>query len=788
MVSILLQLIVAQLDVKARTLDIIADANANASSVTYPNTLDIVPLNQTLPNGQAAQFEIYTKDNNGDPAPNVSVTLSSTSGTLNTNSVTTDANGYAGPFTLVQGNDDYAEVTASATVTIPQGTRYVHKTDPDTYQKIVLATPTEGTLNRTAEVNWSSSEDDCDGDGDNSVSTFDGFKFEFDGVVNNGDGTSTWTYTVTGLGTAPHSLSHWVLGLCEDHTVLSSTVEYEVGSNTGGLGTGIYGVKWEKGINKNGGTQTFSFTLDGVYEVELVDVAFKASTDNFYCTILGPSCDETEDCTSKIGDFIWHDKNVNGIQDNNEPGIEGVVVELFDGTNTFTTTTDENGYYEFANLPNENYTVKVAESNYQSGGVLESDDQTKWYSTKKNEGNNDSKDSDADKGEAVSVTLDCADDMTIDFGYYKTCVTLIKEGPQTAEPGDEITYTFTVENCGDVELGGGVTVYDEMLNPNGNHQIKYLTVEAGQTKTFEEKYTIPQDFCGDLVNYSWAVGDPVDGTANVEDDSEWTTVVECAPDCSGEIGDKVWLDYSEDGGELNCNGIQDDVGSDGELGIPGVTVILKNAAGDVLATTETNQHGNYLFTELCAGTYYVFVDETTLPDDYTPAPTNQGNDDEVDSDDQGVEVVLSSDDSKDYSIDFGYCAPEEEPEVDIEVIKTSSVNNAEDGDQFNYIITVTNNGPDDAHGVKVTDMIPDGVVYIAHTASEGTFDQNTGLWNVGNLANGSTETLQISVQVDVEEVNNAGIRLRTCIGLQSYLSLGDADTTFIRYRGQSSGW
>lgn len=744
-------------DVKARTLDIIADANANASSVTYPNTLDIVPLNQTLPNGQAAQFEIYTKDNNGDPAPNVSVTLSSTSGTLNTNSVTTDANGYAGPFTLVQGNDDYAEVTASATVTIPQGTRYVHKTDPDDFQKIVLATPTEGTLNRTATVEWSLDEDDCDGDGDNNISTFGGYIFEFDGVEYNNDGTSTWTYTVTGDGGDPHDLSNWVLGLCKgDHNVTSSDPDGTVGDNDQPNQVGVYGVKWDEEIDKDGESMSFSFTLSKKYDIELVDVAFKAGVDNFYCTILGPSCEETEDCESNIGDFIWHDKNVNGIQDNNEPGIEGVVVELSDGTNTFTTTTDENGFYEFTNLPNGNYTVKVAESNYQSGGVLESDDQTKWYSTKKNEGNDDSKNSDADKGEAVSVTLDCANDMTIDFGYYKTCVSLIKEGPETARPGDVITYTFRIENCGDVTLSGGVDVFDDLINPSGNHKIKNITpVHPGETKFFEKEYTVTEADCGDLTNHAWAKGHPIDNSATVRFDAYWTTFVDCEPDCSGEIGDKVWLDYSEDGGELNCNGIQDDVGSDGELGIPGVTVILKNAAGDVLATTETNQHGNYFFTELCAGTYYVFVDETTLPDDYTPAPTNQGNDYEVDSDDQGVEVVLSSDDSKDYSIDFGYCAPEEEPEVDIEVIKTASSNELEDGDQFNYIITVTNNGPDDAHGVKVTDMLPDGVVYIAHTASTGSFDQNTGLWNVGNLANGSTETLQISVQVDVEEVNNA---------------------------------
>lgn len=49
----------------------------------------------------------------------------------------------------------------------------------------------------------------------------------------------------------------------------------------------------------------------------------------------------------EIGNRVWNDLNGDGIQDPNEPGIAGVVVMLYDGASTYTTTTNENGEYCF---------------------------------------------------------------------------------------------------------------------------------------------------------------------------------------------------------------------------------------------------------------------------------------------------------------------------------------------------------------------------------------------------------------------------------------------------------
>ncbi len=58
-----------------------------------------------------------------------------------------------------------------------------------------------------------------------------------------------------------------------------------------------------------------------------------------------------------IGDFVWHDLNANGIQDEGEPGLNDVTVNLLDGggnvIDTTATADDANGnpgFYSFTNL------------------------------------------------------------------------------------------------------------------------------------------------------------------------------------------------------------------------------------------------------------------------------------------------------------------------------------------------------------------------------------------------------------------------------------------------------
>ncbi len=68
------------------------------------------------------------------------------------------------------------------------------------------------------------------------------------------------------------------------------------------------------------------------------------------------------------------------------------------------------------------------------------------------------------------------------------------------------------------------------------------------------------------------------------------------------IGNRIWLDE-------NANGRQDAA----EPGLANVRVQLKNSSNQVIAVTVTDAAGGYLFNAVIAGSYYVQVDNASLP-------------------------------------------------------------------------------------------------------------------------------------------------------------------------------
>lgn len=458
-----------------------------------------------------------------------------------------------------------------------------------------------------------------------------------------------------------------------------------------------------------------------------------------------------EACKSKIGDYVWRDKNINGIQDAGEPGIQGVVVELVQNNIVLSSsTTDAAGKYEFTNLVNGSYSVRVAASNYNSGGVLYSSDATKWYATKKNQGNDDAKDSDANKNESVSVTLNCGDNITIDFGFYKTCISVTKTASKpTAKVGDKITYTIVVENCGDVQHHGGIDVFDKMLNPTTPYKIKHIDLlNPNGTSSFTMDYTVKNGDCGDLINEVIAEGHPTDGSAYVTAKATATVKVDCGTPCTTEWGatvpnDQPTCEYGPKEFTVTGNVSITPKPSAGYL-VTTWRVIYPNdgSVDNSVKTTTTEITGDTNFEikiqwpGIRPADQLVEVQYTVLVLDCNKNPL-------------GKEVTRK------YYWNTTVCPPPPSKEADVKIEKTSSVPNPKCGDSFAYTVKVTNLGPAEAKAVQVTDLLPEGIQYISSSASSGSYNNSNGLWNVGDLANGSSATLTINIKADCELANNS---------------------------------
>lgn len=105
-----------------------------------------------------------------------------------------------------------------------------------------------------------------------------------------------------------------------------------------------------------------------------------------------PAITSLQPLTGKIGDYVWHDSNRDGLQDSGEDGVHFIKIRLFGASDNLegTTSTDESGYYEFADVASGTYYLEFinpGETEFTVGSGF----------TDKDVGDNDDVDSDANK-------------------------------------------------------------------------------------------------------------------------------------------------------------------------------------------------------------------------------------------------------------------------------------------------------------------------------------------------------------------------------------------------------
>ena len=108
---------------------------------------------------------------------------------------------------------------------------------------------------------------------------------------------------------------------------------------------------------------TFQITLVAGNDYDDADFGFKDPTNG------------------SIGDIVWNDRDGDGVQENGEPGISGIKVEIIKDINgngvvdggesvMATKTTNSTGAYNFVSLKGGNYLVRVNASSVASGLTL----------------------------------------------------------------------------------------------------------------------------------------------------------------------------------------------------------------------------------------------------------------------------------------------------------------------------------------------------------------------------------------------------------------------------------
>ncbi|MEM7539867.1 MAG: SdrD B-like domain-containing protein [Chloroflexota bacterium] len=184
--------------------------------------------------------------------------------------------------------------------------------------------------------------------------------------------------------------------------------------------------------------------------------------------------------TINIGNYVWRDRNRNGIQDE-EPtdGINGIVVRLFNEGDdptavppvATTVTTDNNagesGYFLFTGLGAGSYFVQFDLSTLPSGYLV----------SPPHSGSNDLLDSDADQTTGITpatgvMTVE-EQDLSFSMGIYRLPDLTLSttDGGASTFPGGVILYTLAYDNTGDFNATGVVisnVVPDHTIFDNEN--------------------------------------------------------------------------------------------------------------------------------------------------------------------------------------------------------------------------------------------------------------------------------------------------------------------------------
>ena len=489
--------------------------------------------------------------------------------------------------------------------------------------------------------------------------------------------------------------------------------------------------------------------------------------------------------SSSIGDFVWRDLNVDGLQSGgSETGMPGVVVRLYDGSSNLvaTTTSLVTGAYGFAGVPTATYFLEFAAP-------------PDFNFTLRNQGGDDALDSDVAPatGRTAPFFLPAGtNDLRWDAGLveivYGLQLTKTSDAGSCLSPGDTITYTLTVANTGNVTQAG--IAVEDLLPPGLTYvpDSAQVVVSNAAVRTARDEFNTVS-YSGQDGTENWAVDwqedDPA-GTAGpvgnyvgvadgrmtlhylyVGDEAAWRWA-----NLSAETNATLSFDWETVG--LDANEYLDvqiaasPSGPFTQLGQYGGTA-SGSASFDVTAYVST---GTTIRTEATPGTEnwesgeYGYLDNVEFSSTWRSITTNPASAPPSLLSGQTLtaggtltvtyRATVDAPGTASQMVNVAMASSPRQPAIQASV--TNCVVTADVGVEksvtdatpdllqvIEYTLVASNNGPSVATGVVLTDVLPAQVRYNSHSA--GTYAVESGEWTIGTLAVNAATSITFDVTV-----------------------------------------
>ncbi|MCC9601882.1 carboxypeptidase regulatory-like domain-containing protein [Stieleria sp. JC731] len=314
--------------------------------------------------------------------------------------------------------------------------------------------------------------------------------------------------------------------------------------------------------------------LDGTVIRQITMTPGGVGTDYHFCEIAPVT----------LSGYVYHDRSFEGTRDPGEEGIAGASISLVDdsGNTVATTQTDSNGFYQFESLPPGNYTL----IEQQPSGYLDGIDRagTIGGQTVGTAGN--------DRISQIAIPQGMSG---VEYNFGELLPASIGGHVHLDVDGD------CIRDPDEVGLNG-VTI--QLLDESGTVVRTTQTSIDGTYRFFgltPGRYTVVE-----VQPEAFFDGGVTAGTVGGVVGVNQVSGIEL-----GSGVDAFDYDFCEEppsslSGSVHIDNDGDCIRSPFERGIEGVVIELRDATGNVVATTTTDAMGNYQFVGLRGGEYKIF--------------------------------------------------------------------------------------------------------------------------------------------------------------------------------------